>query len=494
MALFDSDRVEVVRDNRGSLFLVDWARERRYPITGQGQLDVATRLFGDVREQADDGGDVFLTGFREGPSVVDLYGGPNGIEQVVAGDASDPIVGETIHGERAEHPRPDDDAPRFDNDRFEVVEDNRGVLFVIDRDRQMRFRVTGEGQLQGAVSLFGPVRTEEDDGSPVELTGWREGPSVVELYGGPGGIEEVVAGERRDPLAGEFIPGIGDELDPVDDDEVNRDARARIGELLRNYGLEGLIDDAWEWVKEGLSETEIVQRIRETDAYAERFPGMKMRRDAGLPAMSEREYIQYERQARQLMQQSGLPSSFYDTPDDLAEFIGADMALPELSARLTEGFGRVSEAPQEVRDAFADMFGGHGDDALAAFFLDEERSLPALERAASMSETAGAGAVFDFDVDRQMAEELVDFGVGFDEAMQGFGEAARLRPLTGDLAFERRGQVSEDDLVGARFGVDDQARERLQRRMEARVASFQGGGRALMGQQGISGAGRARRR
>ncbi len=87
-------RLEVVRDNNNRAFLVDWGSETRYPITGPGQLRGAQQLHGEIRSESDDGEPVMLTGFTEGPSVRDLYGGSQGIEAVIGGQRPDPLMGD----------------------------------------------------------------------------------------------------------------------------------------------------------------------------------------------------------------------------------------------------------------------------------------------------------------------------------------------------------------------------------------------------------------
>ena len=64
----------------------------------------------------------------------------------------------------------------------------------------------------------------------------------------------------------------------------------------------------------GASELEIVQEIRGSTKYATRFPGMAARAEAGMPAISEREYIDLERNYRNLMRTSGIEERFYQDP------------------------------------------------------------------------------------------------------------------------------------------------------------------------------------
>lgn len=57
-------------------------------------------------------------------------------------------------------------------------------------------QITGTGQLRGATALYGPARDVAQNYQAAATIGL----TVVDLFGGPGGIEEVVAGLRPDPI------------------------------------------------------------------------------------------------------------------------------------------------------------------------------------------------------------------------------------------------------------------------------------------------------
>lgn len=392
-------------------------------------------------------------------------------------------------------------------DQYAVVTDNLGVTFLIDKHTRTRYRVTGLGQLAGVTALYGPAQTvDADTGGRVFLTGWTEGANVVDLFGGPGGIERVIAGQAPHPLeplaGGErgaptrpiTIPPGGDVNPPAADEPTpeQRNAHAVISDLLDEFGLGSLVDDAWEWILEGLSETEVMQEIRKTAEYKDQFGVILERSAAGLAPMSELQVIAYRQEAARLLRAYGLPASFYDEHTDFDALLLGDIGLPELQTRIEEGFDRVAGAPVEVREAFADLFGVSGDAALAAYFLepDEDRALSVLLEQVRAAETAGAGSMFGFDVGLGLASELAGFGFGFEDAIQGFRQAAQLQPLSVELAFERA-DFTEAELIGGSFGIDAQGLEALRRRQEARVAPFEAGGGALLGSQGLA-AGAAR--
>ena len=67
----------------------------------------------------------------------------------------------------------------------------------------------GQGQREGIIALYGdPI--EEDVPSDAQI-----GERVVDLYGGPNGIEEVIAGKREDPVKNEPVGDIHAEQDQL---------------------------------------------------------------------------------------------------------------------------------------------------------------------------------------------------------------------------------------------------------------------------------------
>lgn len=89
-----------------------------------------------------------------------------------------------------------------------TVTDNLGKTFLINTSDESRYPVTGPGALNAALKLTGqkaPVK--EFGGKPVYLSNWKQGPNVIELFGGPNQMERVVAGHKKLPgeLGGRYI-------------------------------------------------------------------------------------------------------------------------------------------------------------------------------------------------------------------------------------------------------------------------------------------------
>jgi hypothetical protein len=267
------------------------------------------------------------------------------------------------------------------------------------------------------------------------------------------------------------------------------DAFAYISDLLSSYGLPGLSDWAWDQIVQGSSSDQIIQSMRQQPEYAARFPGMALRRAAGLNAISEGEYVSYERQAQQLMRAAGMPAGFWDTPEDFAKLIGNDVSVNELNQRITNAYLRVATAPAEVRSAFTNFFGPDGDVAFAAYFLDPDRAMPLLDKAVTEAEIAGTGARFGVGIDEAMAGRLADIGVNLGSANQGFGQLAQRASLFDESVSERRDLQINQEGVAATFGTDTESAGLVQRRQEQRAADFSGQDGAAVTQKGIVGLG-----
>lgn len=274
---------------------------------------------------------------------------------------------------------------------------------------------------------------------------------------------------------------------------AQNDAFASIQSVLTDYGLPGLANTVWRWIVDGRSETEVVQLLRETPEFKTRFRAIEERKQAGLPAISPKEVLDYEKEARAILKRNGMPEGFYDTPDDYTRFLVNDVSLRELEERVVNGFTRIQMAPQSVRDKFSQFFGVTGEGGFAAFALDPERSTPLLMKAVAEAETAGIGRDFGFDFGRDVAGRLADRGVSADQARQGFGQLAAVKPLFEETISEQQDLGALDAGVEAVFDLGGEGAQQLERRRQERAAAGQGRGGAATTRSGVSGLGGATR-
>jgi hypothetical protein len=257
-----------------------------------------------------------------------------------------------------------------------------------------------------------------------------------------------------------------------------QDARTTIRQVLETYGLGELAEFAYNEiiVKETVNINNpdaIIFALREQPAYQTRFAGNAARLRAGLPELDPASYIQLETQYRDTLRSNGLPLGFYDQTDDFQAFIENDVSPAELNERVQQGYRAVSDADPEVKRQMQQLY-AVSEGELVAYFLDPQRTAPILTRQARAAQIAARGREqAGIQLTGQFAEDLVRRGVTAGEAEQGFAEIGALGELRQTFAGEQ--DITEEQLVGAQFGIDVAAREELKRRQRGRVAAFQGG-------------------
>jgi len=267
-----------------------------------------------------------------------------------------------------------------------------------------------------------------------------------------------------------------------------RSARAIIGDTLDSYGLNSLSDDIWKWIQDGQSVPEVMENIRKSSDYAERFPAMSIRTQQGLAPISTDQYIALERSYSEVLGFWEMPAGFYDGKDDFTNLIGSDRSPELLSRLLSEGYNRVANTAPEVRAAFANSFGVQGDTALAAMYLDPDRGTQTL---IDMARTAVAGGVAkqqDIDLTQDLASQISAFNPSESSLRSGFSQVNSLRPVTRETVSESR-DISIGDVTEAQFGLNNSSREDIQRRISSRQSAFRGGGGAASTGQGFIGLG-----
>lgn len=293
------------------------------------------------------------------------------------------------------------------------------------------------------------------------------------------------------------LPG-GRSTAPVSPRDMN--ALAAIREIFDAYfggALTELVEQAWQWAKEGLHEALIVGRIRDSEPYARRFTGMKALRDAGRP-ISEVAYLDIEQRMAQTMRAYGLPSGFYDEPADFGRLIGSEVGPAELERRLSswQRYEQETRDPvfeAEVRRQFAAAGMAVSEGYFLAAAMDPGRAVTAIERnlaaagAGTEARRAGYGAL---SVDEAL--RVGDLGLERGQMAQGFDYLAErtelFEPLAGESDDDRFGRTEQ---LGAAFGTDAASRRRLERRGRQRMAEFAGGGSTAVGRRGLSALGSA---
>lgn len=257
-------------------------------------------------------------------------------------------------------------------------------------------------------------------------------------------------------------------------------------EILRTYmvyyglgdaDLISAITAAWrsKKINDNSSLDDIGFAIRDTDAYKRRFAGNIALQAKGKPIYSLTEYIQLENKYKQAMQGSGLPAGFYDSPDDFAGFMANDVSPGEVLDRVQQGFMAVKQADKAVINQMKQLYGvSEGD--LAAYFLDPDKATPVLLRRAQAAQIGGeAMRQAGLQLTSQSAEELAAQGIEAGTARQGFGAIAASQQIFNPMSAQEE-QISLEEQMGAVFGTNAAAAQRVRQRAAQRTAEFAGGG------------------
>lgn len=253
---------------------------------------------------------------------------------------------------------------------------------------------------------------------------------------------------------------------------------------FKEYGLESLYGKIEEYVRKDYNADAISMMLRDTSEYQARFPAMKALSDKKR-AITEGEYIAFERNAAQLERSYGLPSGMLG-PDAVTRLLTNEVSAKELEDRVVMAAAASYSVDATVRDQFQKFY-GIGSGGLAAYFLDPERATPLLNKQFVSSQIGAEAARQAIEVGAQTAEELQALGVTVEAAREGFGKVAGQQSLTqgrGDI-------VTQNDLIGANLKGSEQARKDLERAIGGRLGRFQGGGEFLTTQQGAVGLGSA---
>jgi hypothetical protein len=254
--------------------------------------------------------------------------------------------------------------------------------------------------------------------------------------------------------------------------------------LMQNYGLSSLMGKIESFVKDGLDGDAVLAMIRDTPEYKTRFPAMAAL-SAKQRAISESEYIEFERNASQLERAYGLPTGMLGT-DTITNLLTNEVSANELEQRVTLAAAGAFQASAEVRDTFS-RFYGIDSGGLTAYFLDPDKALPLLNKQYASSQIGAEAQMQDFNITAGLAEQLTDAGIGREEARAGFSETARRRGFT-----QGRGDVvTQDQLISGTLMNNQESMQAIERTQKGRIGRFQEGGSFAASAQGVTGLGSA---
>lgn len=243
----------------------------------------------------------------------------------------------------------------------------------------------------------------------------------------------------------------------------DRSAAAYLTGILRSYGLESLAPVALGYIKQGYSQDTIAAILPETPEYKKRFSANDARRAKGLPVLSPSEYLATEQQYRQIMSTAGLPPGFYDQADDFTKFLENDTSPTEIQGRVKAAGDLIDQMDPGQIAQFGDFYNySRGD--LVAYALDQERSLPLIEKQIAAAKAGAAGRASGLELTLQQAEMVGAVGATDQQIQSGVASAARATENTRNLAEIYGGSYTADDALAEVFkgnGLATKERKRL---------------------------------
>lgn len=269
----------------------------------------------------------------------------------------------------------------------------------------------------------------------------------------------------------------------------NRDAYLAVKSLFDSYGLGTLADKIYGYVKNGESADTVSLLLQDTAEYKQRFAGNEARKSQGLPVLSAAEYLSTESSYRQIMQQAGLPSGFYDQPSDFNNWIGTGVSPSEIQSRVDLATQATVLSDPTYRKALNQM--GIDNNHLTAYFLDQTKALPYLQKAAATAQVGAEALRQNLTFDQGYAEQLATMGITADQARQGYLQIASDLGTMGALGTMYGEEWDQRTSEGAVFGTNAQAGAKQRRLVSQERGAFSGSTGAAQRQGGLTQAGGA---
>ena len=211
-------------------------------------------------------------------------------------------------------------------------------------------------------------------------------------------------------------------------DEEKRRAGQSAYDILFNefdkYGLGSLVNEVKQYIVDGLSPAEFTIKLRASKPYQERFAANAKRIANGFRAIDEATYLDLEDSYQSIMQNYGLPPTYYQKGNlgvqkGFEDLIGGNVDPVTLEERIIEG-QKVTKGSKSIIDTAKEFFPTLTDGDFLGYVLDPKNGLEEIKRKVAAVEI-GAGAVeADLKIGLERALELGTAGITKAQAKQGF--------------------------------------------------------------------------
>lgn len=219
---------------------------------------------------------------------------------------------------------------------------------------------------------------------------------------------------------------------------------------------------------------------------ATKYPAIFARQDSGLPQITVAQYQSAEETYAQMAQKYNLTPDFMNH-DYVDSLIANDVAPSELEGRLAVAQQAAALVPQTDRDELQRLYSIGGGD-LTAVYAHNTQALPILQKQVAAAQLSGAAVQSGFGgLTQDQAEQFATQGVTRDQALSATEKLAQEQQLFGSLPGEQAAPIDQSTQLAAALGGNAAAQARIDQRVAARQAPFQGGGAFATDKNGIAG-------
>lgn len=310
------------------------------------------------------------------------------------------------------------------------------------------------------------------------------------VYAAPAGSAPAAAGDGAKPKTAMDLY-----LEQMQAQQAAQAANARasasawLADILRQYGLDALAGQVDSLVQEWGANTDVIAlKLRQTDAYKERFAGLLALQQKGVTDIrNEAEYLQTESAYRQVFRDAGLrdylgAAGSKDEQAAIAKLVGDySVSVDEVRQRVLDAQRVVGDTNPEVRDALQRYYNVSAQD-LVAYTLDPAKNKDRINQIANAAITGGYAQRYGLNADLGTAEQIASLSQGNDVSLQNLSaqlsSARDVRDATGRLASIESTDLTDSEILGSEFNTSTDAQRKIKTLQSRERARF-GGGSAI---------------
>jgi hypothetical protein len=204
------------------------------------------------------------------------------------------------------------------------------------------------------------------------------------------------------------------------------------------YGLESLVEPLKSLITSGASPAEFTIKLRDSDAYQLRFAANKKRIANGFAAVDEATYLALEDKFQSIMQNYGLPESYYKkgalgVQEKFEDLISKNVDPVTLEERVMEGI-KINQGSKLLIDTAKQFYPSLTDGDFLAYAIDPKNALPEIRRKVTATEIGSAQIGAGLAATVGGAEELARAGVTGKQYQQAAPTIAEAALRGGQLA------------------------------------------------------------